>query len=142
MSAENPQLLLAPCIKVVNWANQPNIVVDESQIQDEAKRNAFKDIVGDVLGHFTVRTRGIVCDRFGLLDGQPQTIEDIAARLTHIHNPSIIGVTNHAVEQALYKVSNALRHEERFNGYLTHTDPNMKRFIESIRARNSSVQAI
>jgi RNA polymerase sigma factor (sigma-70 family) len=83
-----------------------HLVGDEDAVDPEGAA-AFvltKDLVRDVLGTLNERERGVVMLRFGLLDGQCRTLEEVGAEY---------GVTRERIRQIEAKTLTKLRHPSR-----------------------------
>ena len=64
----------------------------------------LKDKMADVLSTLTERERTVLCERFGLLDGKPKTLEEVGYRF---------GVTRERVRQIEAKALRKMRHPTR-----------------------------
>ena len=81
-------------------------------IQDErvqipaeaAVRSMLREQLGEVLGTLSERERQVLCMRFGLLDGQGRTLEEVGRQW---------GVTRERIRQIEAKALRKLRHPSR-----------------------------
>ncbi|MGQ9585065.1 MAG: sigma-70 family RNA polymerase sigma factor [Anaerolineae bacterium] len=80
-----------------------DLIEDESTLapMDQASRQLLKEQVEDALEELTERERKVLELRFGLLDGQPQTLEEVG---------SAFGVTRERIRQIESKALRKLRH--------------------------------
>ncbi len=83
-----------------------HLVADEEAIDPEgaAAFELTKDLVQDVLASLNERERGVVMMRFGLLDGECRTLEEVGAQF---------GVTRERIRQIEAKTLTKLRHPSR-----------------------------
>ncbi len=83
-----------------------HLVADEEAIDPEgaASFTLTKDLVQDVLATLNERERGVVMLRFGLLDGECRTLEEVGAQY---------GVTRERIRQIEAKTLTKLRHPSR-----------------------------
>ncbi|MDP8928625.1 MAG: sigma-70 family RNA polymerase sigma factor, partial [Actinomycetota bacterium] len=83
-----------------------HLVADEEAIDPEgaAAFTLTKDLVQDVLATLNERERGVVMLRFGLLDGECRTLEEVGAQY---------GVTRERIRQIEAKTLTKLRHPSR-----------------------------
>ena len=83
-----------------------HLVADEDAIDPEgaAAFTLTKDLVQDVLATLNERERGVVMLRFGLLDGECRTLEEVGAQY---------GVTRERIRQIEAKTLTKLRHPSR-----------------------------
>jgi len=83
-----------------------SLIKDSEALQPEVAVNftLLQEQLNQVLGSLTVREAGVISERFGLVDGQPKTLEQIG---------KIFGVSRERIRQIENKVMWKLRHPSR-----------------------------